>query len=103
MIEIRSVFVPMTRAPRCASGEKQREMQQGTIHGKHQVRGQPPICITNCAERNGALTAQKDAVAVGLGRQSAGSNRAPPSGNRSTATTKNQDRTQQHTTRPEET
>src|SRR5215470_13971574 len=25
-------------------------MQQGTIHGKHQVRVQPSICITNCAE-----------------------------------------------------
>jgi hypothetical protein len=46
--------VPMTRAPRCASGEKQWEMQQGTIHGKHQVRGQPSICITNCAECDGA-------------------------------------------------
>src|SRR5215831_12693509 len=52
--EIRSVSVPMTRAPRCASGEKQWEMQQGTIHGKHQVRGQPSICITNCAECDGA-------------------------------------------------
>src|SRR5262245_66471043 len=29
-------------------------MQQGTIHGKHQVRGQPSICITNCAECEGA-------------------------------------------------
>jgi hypothetical protein len=70
----------MTRAPRCASGEKQREMQQGTIHGKHQVRGQPSICITNCAERDGALTAQKDGVALGFGRQVAGSNRRPSSG-----------------------
>src|SRR5262249_23459545 len=52
--EIRSVSVLMTRAPRCASGEKQWEMQQGTIHGKHQVRGQPSICITNCAECDGA-------------------------------------------------
>ncbi len=70
----------MTRAPRCASGEKQREMQQGTIHGKHQVRGQPSICITNCAERDGELTAQKDGVALGFGRQVAGSNRRPSSG-----------------------
>jgi hypothetical protein len=29
-------------------------MQQGTIHGKHQVRGQPSICITNCAECDSA-------------------------------------------------
>jgi hypothetical protein len=37
------------------------------------------MCITNCAERDGALTAQKDGVALGFGRQVAGSNRRPSS------------------------
>jgi hypothetical protein len=49
----------MTRAHRCASGEKQREMQQGTIHGKHQARG-VATCGGDLIDDGRELTGGKD-------------------------------------------